>query len=784
MQAERQSVISAELARLLDRAIAFSGQLLESKHRLIEQELSAHYRVSLPDAAEILAALREQTESSIASDASEVRKDFPDLHQTVCRSLRDNVKACISSAHTTEELVSSVPQQISNSFEGHASQLQRFLSASFENIFSRRQAQVAATVRSLFSGVRWVEQKAFFSRPAPWIAAILGAVLVLGAEFLFEAPKICLILAPILGAAIGSVAFGVFYWAANRESFSPPVILSLAHAGYAQAAITSGSVYQDAAANPVQPSGAPMNVGRAVGNFAGNPSFAVAGAAISAGIYGFRLLWDKVSGRLDKLRNEIRESVMPVLDDFEEKTRENGLTAIDQGQKAVLGSLSSALDKSVERYQVVLNRLIKPHRQIKESLERRRTEIRADAEMLLGARQQVLEGLRSLEVCLKGVSSRAALQTDALCLQSSAAEDKNTVPRDRVKLLDLSAAVEAFPASKSLMFAWLGSLAVVLVVGYISVGSAIDAANVITEPVSAVAVTPTPQPVAIPYLSPIAKELASAGFEPVGDSINLDGVGSEQTVLQKANCTGVTDSTCQKVFLLSGGRIAASDRPNTSGSIIDIAVIGSGKFNVFYRQLAPGDLPCCPSLPAKAVTYTWDGHTLSSSDTDSQAPLSEPTSMSGGGHNEEETLEASNPVEPNPRPATAVLSDSSSAGTWTDPATGLMWTARDNGSDVSWNEAINYCASLTLGGYAIWRLPTINELAGIYDESAWTAPAFSGGRSHQYYIKGEITLTNWQWSATRTTSPGAWVFKFSDGTRLPANLADHGSALCVRRSRE
>lgn len=56
-------------------------------------------------------------------------------------------------------------------------------------------------------------------------------------------------------------------------------------------------------------------------------------------------------------------------------------------------------------------------------------------------------------------------------------------------------------------------------------------------------------------------------------------------------------------------------------------------------------------------------------------------------------------------------------GTITDNNTGLMWqkTPVDNG--MSWTEAAEYCASLDLGGYDDWRLPTVKELFSISDFS-------------------------------------------------------------------
>jgi serine/threonine protein kinase len=41
---------------------------------------------------------------------------------------------------------------------------------------------------------------------------------------------------------------------------------------------------------------------------------------------------------------------------------------------------------------------------------------------------------------------------------------------------------------------------------------------------------------------------------------------------------------------------------------------------------------------------------------------------------------------------------------WTDHATGLMWAKKDNGSDVNWQQATDYCRNLQLAGHSDWRL--------------------------------------------------------------------------------
>jgi hypothetical protein len=54
-------------------------------------------------------------------------------------------------------------------------------------------------------------------------------------------------------------------------------------------------------------------------------------------------------------------------------------------------------------------------------------------------------------------------------------------------------------------------------------------------------------------------------------------------------------------------------------------------------------------------------------------------------------------------------------GTVLDTRTNLMWAAKDNGSDINWANAKSYCENYRGGSYSDWRLPTQNELAGLYD---------------------------------------------------------------------
>jgi hypothetical protein len=55
-------------------------------------------------------------------------------------------------------------------------------------------------------------------------------------------------------------------------------------------------------------------------------------------------------------------------------------------------------------------------------------------------------------------------------------------------------------------------------------------------------------------------------------------------------------------------------------------------------------------------------------------------------------------------------------GTVLDTKTNLMWAARDNGVPLSWPKAKDYAGTYHGGSYTDWRLPTPDELKGLYDK--------------------------------------------------------------------
>jgi hypothetical protein len=118
------------------------------------------------------------------------------------------------------------------------------------------------------------------------------------------------------------------------------------------------------------------------------------------------------------------------------------------------------------------------------------------------------------------------------------------------------------------------------------------------------------------------------------------------------------------------------------------------------------------------------------------------------------------------------------AQTWLDSDSGLTWTVKDNGEDVSWSQGNNYCRTLDLDGHKDWRLPTIDELKSIYDKN----------QSKRFKAKGPIELDMATvWSSEQNKSGDVWSLNFSYGGKSLSPTGGCGSSartLCVRKDAE
>jgi len=113
-------------------------------------------------------------------------------------------------------------------------------------------------------------------------------------------------------------------------------------------------------------------------------------------------------------------------------------------------------------------------------------------------------------------------------------------------------------------------------------------------------------------------------------------------------------------------------------------------------------------------------------------------------------------------------------GTVLDTRTKLMWAAKDNGSDINWANAKSYCENYRGGGHTDWRMPTQDELAGLYA---------SGVTAKNNPL---IKLTWYYPWASETRGSEAAVFGFVYGKRLwypQENIFSGNRALPVRSAK-
>ena len=94
-----------------------------------------------------------------------------------------------------------------------------------------------------------------------------------------------------------------------------------------------------------------------------------------------------------------------------------------------------------------------------------------------------------------------------------------------------------------------------------------------------------------------------------------------------------------------------------------------------------------------------------------------------------------------------------------DRGSGLMWVAKDNGSDINWQGAKSYCENYRGGGYTDWRMPTQDELAGLYDK----AEGYKSACGDEAHLTELIRLTCYFTWASDTRDSGAACFRFGGG---------------------
>lgn len=123
-------------------------------------------------------------------------------------------------------------------------------------------------------------------------------------------------------------------------------------------------------------------------------------------------------------------------------------------------------------------------------------------------------------------------------------------------------------------------------------------------------------------------------------------------------------------------------------------------------------------------------------------------------------------------------------GTVLDTSTNLMWASKDNGSGINWSDARSYCENYSGGGYTGWRMPTLDELAGLYDAGKTYPSECRGlfGGTYNTHLTELIRLSCVMVWASEAKGSWAADFIFHDGARRNAPQDGRGDlrALPVR----
>ena len=112
----------------------------------------------------------------------------------------------------------------------------------------------------------------------------------------------------------------------------------------------------------------------------------------------------------------------------------------------------------------------------------------------------------------------------------------------------------------------------------------------------------------------------------------------------------------------------------------------------------------------------------------------------------------------------------------TDNSTALQWQDDAIGSTMSWTSAITHCENLSLDGHSDWRLPNINELKSLVDDTKVNPAIDDSATAFEY------TASNYYWSSTTYAgySDSAWYVHFYYGYQYYYYKTNSYYVHCVR----
>ncbi len=112
------------------------------------------------------------------------------------------------------------------------------------------------------------------------------------------------------------------------------------------------------------------------------------------------------------------------------------------------------------------------------------------------------------------------------------------------------------------------------------------------------------------------------------------------------------------------------------------------------------------------------------------------------------------------------------AGISPDTDQPLYTTPADAPGVYTWSEALAYCRSLSAGGHADWRVPTLTEL-GLQFQNRADIGGFNETGSMEH-------ATGYYWSSLQVSDSEAWAQRFNDGFHEHPGKDIDSSLRCVR----
>ena len=113
-----------------------------------------------------------------------------------------------------------------------------------------------------------------------------------------------------------------------------------------------------------------------------------------------------------------------------------------------------------------------------------------------------------------------------------------------------------------------------------------------------------------------------------------------------------------------------------------------------------------------------------------------------------------------------------------DNVTGLEWQQATAPGTYTWQQAIDYCNNLSLGGKDDWRLPTVKELSTLVDSSI----PFPGPTINTSYFPDTVASDYWSSTTYASSTDDAWCVDFDCGDvrRLPTVRTSYCYVRAVR----